>query len=145
VEQQFALAENERAVRVEEFVQEVMNAIGTLANGQEGLLFLPNNHPWQQQATFINNQLKQFYKLKQANRGNNEQIIFAANTLLRLLQRINSGQVSVSALNPQQFVTRVAMIDEIAKHLYFIMHRKLSAPGTISRTPRSTPDVPGMD
>lgn len=121
IEQHFVQKETERTTRVEEFVQETINAIGALANGQEGLLLLPLNHPWQQQAIFINTQLKQFYKLKQANRGNNEQIAFAAETLLRLLQRVSSGQAPVSSLDPRRFTTRVALTDEIAKHLYFLL------------------------
>lgn len=124
IEQRFNQAEAEHTARVEEFVQEIINAIGALANGQEGLMLLPLSHPWQQQATFVNTQLRQFYKLKQGSKGNNEQIAFAAETLLRLLQRINSGQVVVSALDPRQFVTRVPAIDEIAKYLYFMLQGK---------------------
>jgi hypothetical protein len=146
MERYYAQKEIERIAQVEEFVQEAIKAIGALANGQEGLLQLPPNHHWQQQAAFINTQLRQFYKLKQAHRGNSEQIIFAAETLLRLLQRINSGQVAVSALDPRQFVTHVALMDEIAKQLYFIMHRKhaFSAPfgsGAFSR-PLSNSTLP---
>lgn len=138
IERQFTQAEAERSTRVEEFVQETINALGALANGQEGLMLLPPSHPWQQQATFINTQLKQFHKLKQANRGNNEQIIFAAETLLRLLQRITSRQAPVYALDPRQFSTRVALIDEIAKHLYFLLQSRPGATGSPSR-PLDTP------
>ena len=130
VERQFTQREAERSRLVEEFVQETMNAIGALANGQEGLMLLPPSHPWQQQATFINNQLHQFYKLKQANKGNYEQVAFAAEMLLRVLQRINSGQAPVNTLDPRQFVTRVALIDEITKHLYFLLQRSQSSQRT---------------
>jgi hypothetical protein len=145
VERQFTQAEAERSIRVEEFVQETINAISVLANGQEGLMLLPPNHPWQQQAAFINNQFKQFHKLKQANRGNNEQISFAAEALLRLLQRIASGQAPVNALNPQQFVTRVAIVDEIAKYLYFFLQSRQPSPGTGSRPLRNVPGHMGTD
>jgi hypothetical protein len=124
IEQRFNQAEAEHTARVEEFVQEVINAIGALANGQEGLMLLPTGHPWQQQATFINTQLRQFYRLKQGSKGSNEQIAFAAETLLRLLQRMNSGQVLVGALDPRQFTTRVPVIDEIARYLYFMLQGK---------------------
>lgn len=124
VERQFTQREAERSRLVEEFIQEIINAIGALANGQEGLMLLPPNHPWQQQASFINNQLHQFYKLKQGNRGNYEQVAFAAETLLRVLQRINSGQAPITTLDPRQFVTRVALIDEITKHVYFLLLSK---------------------
>lgn len=138
IEQRFNQAEVEYTARVEEFVQEIINAIGALANGQEGLMLLPPGHPWQQQATFINTQLKQFYKLKQGSKVNNEQIAFAAETLLRLLQHINSRQVMVSALDPRQFTTQVPAIDEIAKYLYFMLQGK-QAPVAQTRQPPTGP------
>lgn len=154
IERQFTLAETERSTRVEEFVQETINAISTLANGQEGLMLLPASHPWQQQANFINTQLKQFHRLKQASRGNNEQAIFAVEALYKTLQRINSGQASVSTLDPRQFTTQVLVVDEIAKYLYFMLQGKqapgaMKAPGgSISRPLRNGPGISeqhGMD
>ncbi|MEO7021739.1 MAG: hypothetical protein ABI234_16415 [Ktedonobacteraceae bacterium] len=121
IELYFTQQETERTTRVEEFVQETINAISLLANGQEGMLLLPASHPWQQQAAFINGQFKQFHKLKLANRGNNEQIGFALEALLRLLQRINSGQVPVISLDPRQFKTQIPLVDEMAKYLYFML------------------------
>lgn len=147
-ERYFTQAEAERSAQVEEFVQETINAISALANGQEGLMLLPPEHPWQQQATFINTQLKQFYKLKQANRGNNEQIVFAAETLLRLLQRIGTRQAPLYALDPRQFSTRVALIDEIAKYLYALLQSRPAPARSISRPLRNPPGLanhPGME
>jgi hypothetical protein len=127
LEQYLNQIEAEHAERVKEFMQEAINAIGALANGQEGLLLLPPEHPWQQQATFINTQLKQFHKLKQSSRGNNEQLVFAVETLLRLLQRINNGQSPVSALDPRRFTTQVAVTDEIVKQLCSLLLNKASS------------------
>ena len=121
IELYFTQQETERTTRVEEFVQETIGAIGLLANGQEGLLLLPPHHPWQQQAAFINVQLKQFHKLKQASRGNNEQAGLALEALFRLLQRINSGQAPVSSLDPRQFITQIPVVDEMARYLYFML------------------------
>jgi hypothetical protein len=132
IELYFTQQETERTTRVEEFVQEMINAIGLLANGQEGMLLLSPSHPWYPQATFINGQFKQFHKLKLANRGNSEQVGFALEALLRLLQRINSGQAPVTSLDPRQFQTQVFLVDETAKYLYFMLRGKQApmSPGT---------------
>ncbi len=139
VEQQFAEVEGRRTEQVEEFVQETINAINALANGQEGMLLLSSNHPWQGQANFINQQLKHFFRLKQSSRGPSaEQVSLATEMLLRLLQRINADQASVTALDPRQFNTPVPMINEIAKYLYFMLQGKRApvmqrpSPGSIS-------------
>lgn len=139
LEQYLNEIETEHTARVKEFVQEVINAMGALANGQEGLLLLPLHHPWQQQATFINTQLKQFHKLKQANRGNNEQLLFAAETLLRLLQRVNTGQSPVSELDPRRFTTHIAVTDEITRQIYSLLQEK---PAFRQPTNHSLPSLP---
>lgn len=124
IEQYFTRQESERTTRVEEFVQETINAIIALANGQEGLLLLSPNHPWQQQATFINTQLKQFHRLKQTSRTNNEQIAQATEMLLKLLQGINVGQQPLSRLDPRQFRTPIPLVNEISRYLYFMLQGK---------------------
>jgi hypothetical protein len=124
VKQQFVEMEAARTRQVEDFVQETINAINALANGQEGLLLLPAGHPWYPQALFINAQLKQFYKLKQANKGDNEHIAYAAEILLTLLQRNSQKQALISALDPRQFSTPVPVINEIAKCLYQLLQNE---------------------
>lgn len=136
IEQYFTQQEIERTTLVEEFVQEIINALGALANGQEGLLLLSPNHPWQSQAMFINNQLKQFHRLKQTSRGSNEQVHFAAEALLKLLMRMNGGQINVSGLDPRQFTTQIPVVNEIARYLYFMLQHK-QVP--TSRTSQSRP------
>jgi hypothetical protein len=121
IELRFVEAEAARAEQVEEFVQEMIKAISMLANGQEGVIWLSTSHPWQHQATFINRQLKQFYKLKQANRGENEHIAYAAEMLLLMVQRISRGQSLVNELAPGQFSTQVPVVNEIARHLYVLL------------------------
>lgn len=133
LEQFFNQAEVERKARVEEFVQEVINALRSLANSQEGMIVLSPNHPLHQQAMFINNQLRQFYRLKQGGL-NNEQTAYAAKMLLTMLQRINSGQGMVSALDPRLFRTQVPMIDEISWHLYFMLQGKYAPAPTRNST-----------
>lgn len=124
LEQYLSQLEAEHTASVKEFVQEIINALSALANGQEGLLLLPSNHPWQQQAIFINTQLKQFYRLKQAYRGNPDQWQFASETLLRLLKRIYAGQSPINSLDPRRFSTHVPVIDEITRYIYvFLLER----------------------
>ncbi|HEX7733862.1 MAG TPA: hypothetical protein VF458_03340 [Ktedonobacteraceae bacterium] len=127
LEQYLSQVEAEHTERVKEFVQEIINAISTQANGHEGLLLLPPGHPWEAQAAFINTQLRQFHKLKQSNRGANNQLLFSAETLLRLLQHIQTGQAPLSALDPRRFTTQVPVTDEIAKYIYFMLHQALQA------------------
>lgn len=105
-------------------------AIRTLANGQEGLIWLSASHPWQQQATFINRQLKQFYKLKQANRGENEHIAYAAEMLLLMVQRISIGQSLINELAPGRFSSHVPVVNEIAGFLYVLLQGKQGAPAS---------------
>ncbi|HEY3991494.1 MAG TPA: hypothetical protein VGM01_01325 [Ktedonobacteraceae bacterium] len=147
LEQYLNQVETEHTARVKEFVQEVINAMGALANGQEGLLLLPPHHPWQQQATFINTQLKQFHKLKQANRGNNEQLLFAAETLLRLLQRVNTGQSPVSELDPRHFTTHLAVTDEITRQIYslFLLQEKQAFRQQTNHSLPSLPRQPAQE
>lgn len=121
IELRFTQAETERTARVEEFVQEIMNALSALANGQEGFIVLLDQHPLHQQAIFINNQLRQFYRLKQGNNAVNEQTVYSARMLLTLLQRINSGQSMPSGLDPRQFTTQTPVINEMAWYLYFML------------------------
>ena len=124
IEQQFAEAEAARTAQVEEFVQEMIRAITMLANGQEGLMLLPANHPLQRQAGFINVQLRQFYRLKRASQADNEQIAHAAQMLLIMLQRISRGQPLVNELAPGQFSTPVPVINEIARCIYLILQTR---------------------
>jgi hypothetical protein len=124
LEQRFKEAEAERTVLIEEFVRSIIAAVEDLANGKEGMVFLPFQHPLQQQATFINTQLKQFHKLKQANSLTNEQTNYAAKMLLTMLQRINSDQGTIAGLDPRQFSTQVPIIDEIATYLFFFVQGK---------------------
>lgn len=147
LEQYLSQVEAEHTERVKEFVQETINAISAQANGQEGLLLLPPGHPWEQQATFINTQLKQFHKLKQVSRGPNNQFLFASETLLRLLQRIQSNQSPVSALDPRRFTTQVPVIDEIAKYIYFLFHAQYlqqESPAPERKMRRSFYNLPGQ-
>lgn len=144
LEQYFNQIEAERTAQVEEFVQEIIRAISALANGQEGLLLLPTGHPWQQQAVFINTQLRQFYKLKQANRGDNDQLVFAMETLLRVLQRFRDRQSLLSALEPRQFTTQVPLVDEIARHIYLLLQER-SGPAQNSFLGRTRPSLRRFD
>jgi hypothetical protein len=132
--------EAEHTASVKEFVQEIINALSALANGQEGLLLLPPSHPWQQQAIFINTQLKQFYKLKQVYRGNPDQWLFASETLLRLLQRIHAGQSPISALDPRRFTTQVPVIDEISRQVYALLLDQQTGERPVPRPPFFPPD-----
>jgi hypothetical protein len=135
IEQHFAEAEIARTKQVEEFVQEMISAISALANGQEGLMLLSASHPWQQQATFINMQLKQFYRLKQANRGDNEQIAHAAEMLLIMVQRISRGQSAISDLAPGRFSTQVPVVNEIAGYFHMLLQgRQGAAQPPVQRT-----------
>jgi len=134
VEQQFSEAEGRRTEQVEEFVQETINALNALANGQEGIMLLSSDHPWQPQAIFINQQLKQFFKLKQANKGNNDQAVLASELLLRALQRMNNDQAQLSILDPRQFKTPVPLINEIARYLYFMLQGRHVPPAPMQRT-----------
>jgi hypothetical protein len=140
MEQRFAEAEARQADEVRAFVQETINAIGALANGQEGLVLLPPDHPLHKQAMFINGQLKQFYKLKQASKTIGDQTAPAAALLLNLLQRMNAGQAYISLLDPRQFSTRVAVIDEIAGYLYYMLQGK-PVPPSYSGPLRSQPHL----
>jgi hypothetical protein len=124
LEHYFIEQENDRVARAEEFVAATIKAINLLANGQEGLVELASTHPWQQQAQFINTQLKQFHKLKQANRGNVEYIAEAAELLYVLLQRIQSGQITSEKLGPKQFYTQVPIMNEIARLLAVMLQEK---------------------
>lgn len=132
IELYFTQQESERTTRVEEFVQEMIRAISALANGQEGMMLLPGNHPWQQQAIFINTQLRQFHRLKQANRGDLEMLYFSLDSLARQLQLINGGQASVANLDQHHFRTQIPLINEIARYLFFMLQGK-RAPVTSSR------------
>lgn len=153
IERHFAEADAARTEQVEEFVREIITAIRTLANGQEGLIWLSASHPWQQQATFINMQLKQFSKLKRANRGENEHIAHAAEMLLLMVQRISRGRSLVNELAPGRFSTQVPVVNEIAGLLYVLLQGKQGAPApapaqqapsarSISRPLRVTRPVP---
>ena len=124
LEQRFKESEAEYARLIEEFIRNMITAVGALANGQEGMVLLPPDHPLQQQAVFVNTQLKQFYKLKQSNSISNEQALHAAKILLTMLQRINNDQVMINGLDPRQFTTQVPVIDEIAMYIYFFVHGK---------------------
>lgn len=139
IEQHFAEAEVARTKQVEEFVQEMIKAISALANGQEGLMWLSTSHPWQQQATFINMQLKQFYRLKQANRGDNEQIAHAAEMLLTMVQRISKGQSTVNGLAPGRFSTQVPVVNEIAGYFYMLLQGRQGAPAPAQQAPFTRP------
>ncbi len=134
IEQYFSQQEKERSLRVEEFVQETINAISALANGQEGLLLLSPTHPWQEQATFINTQLKQFHRLKQTSRGNNDQIAQAMESLLKTVQRVNSGQAVAAVLDPRQFRTPVPQVNELARYLYYMLQGR-AAPVVLPSRP----------
>ncbi|GLV56795.1 hypothetical protein KDH_36340 [Dictyobacter sp. S3.2.2.5] len=122
LEQRFKESEAEHARLIEEFIRNVITAVEALANGQEGTVQLPPNHPLQGQAAFVNTQLKQFYRLKQSNSIANEQALHAARILLTMLQRINNDQVMINGLDPRQFTTQVPVIDEIARYLYYFLH-----------------------
>ncbi|GHO83182.1 hypothetical protein [Dictyobacter formicarum] len=124
LEQRFKESEAEHARIIEEFIRKMITAVEALANGHEGMVILPPEHPLQAQATFVNTQLKQFYKLKQSNSITNEQTLHAARILLTMLQRINSNQMMINGLDPRQFTTQVPVIDEIAMYLYFFLHGK---------------------
>jgi hypothetical protein len=124
LEQRFQEAEVARTILIEEFVHSIIISIEALANGQEGIVLLPSRHPFQQQATFINTQLKHFYKLKQSHNVTNEQTNYAARMLLMLLQHLNSNQGTISVLDPQHFSTQVPVIDEIATYLFFFLQGK---------------------
>ena len=128
IELHFAEAEAARTEQVEEFVREMIKAIRTLANGQEGLIWLSASHPWQQQATFINMQLKHFYKLKRSTRGENEHIAHAAKMLLLMVQRVSLGQLLIDDLAPGRFSTQVPVVNEIAGYLYVLLQGKQGAP-----------------
>jgi hypothetical protein len=124
LEQRFKESESEHTKLIEEFIHHTIVAVESLANGQEGMMQLPLGHPLQEQAMFVNTQLKQFYKLKQSNSITNEQTLHAAKILLTMLQRINSNQVMINGLDPRQFTTQVPVVDEIATYLYFFLHGK---------------------
>jgi hypothetical protein len=141
MEQHFAEIEARQADEVRAFIQEIINAIGMLANGQEGLVLLPLDHPFYKQAMFINGQLKQFHKLKQANKGIGDKTAPAAGLLLNLLQRMNAGQANISMLDPQHFSTQVVVIDEIAGYLYYMLQGK-RVPPMYSEARKSRPHVP---
>lgn len=124
LEQRFKEFEAEYTRLIEEFIRNTVAAVEALANGQEGMVQLPPEHPLQEQAMFVNTQLKRFYKLKQSNSITNEQTLHAAKILLTMLQRINSDQMMINGLDPRQFTTQVPVIDEIATYLYFFMYGK---------------------
>ncbi len=141
MEQLFAEAEARQADEVRVFIQETINAISALANGQEGLVLLPPDHPFHKQAIFINGQLKQFHKLKQASKTAHDQTAPAAALLLNLLQRMNAGQATLAMLEPGRFATQVAVIDEIAGYLYYMLQgRRVPLPQ--SGPLRSPPHFP---
>ena len=142
LEQYLNQVETEHTTRVKEFVQETIKAIGAQANGQEGLLLLPPGHPWQQQATFINTQLKQFHRLKLANRVNDRQLIAGAEALLRLLQRINNGQAPLNSLDPRRFTTQVPLTDEIARQVYLLLQEKQAFDQKLSHSLRRVSGKP---
>ena len=137
LEQRFQEAEVARTVLIEEFVRSIIISIEALANGQEGIVQLPSSHPFQQQAAFINTQLKHFYKLKQSHNLTNEQTNYAAKMLLTMLQRINNNQGTISAFDPLHFSTQVPVIDEIATYLFFFLQGKYvpAAFITVQRSP----------
>ncbi len=141
IEQRFAEAAARQADEVRMFAQETVNAVSALANGQEGLVLLPPDHPLHQQAMFINGQLKQYHKLKQANKAIGDHITPAAGLLLNLLQRMNAGQAHISLLDPRRFSTQVAIIDEMAGYLYYMLQGKRVPPGQ-SGSLRSRPYFP---
>ena len=108
-----------------DFVQGTINAVAAIANGQEARVQLPLNHSFTTQATFVNTQLHQFYKMKQAAaKGNNEQVEIAVGYLLKILQGLHDGRVTLKLLDPSQFSSHVPEIDEIAKLLYFMLQGK---------------------
>ena len=123
-EQRFAEAEAAWAREVSFFVQRMIEALSALANGREGLVILPADHPLHEQATFINAQLKQFHRLKQASKTHDEQVAPAAGRLLSVLQRMNDGQATINWLDPRQFSTQVPLVDEMARYLYFMLQGK---------------------
>ncbi|HEY0756538.1 MAG TPA: hypothetical protein VGD98_21475 [Ktedonobacteraceae bacterium] len=145
LEQYLNQIETEHAARAREFVQETINAIGALANGQEGLLILPPGHPWEQQVIFINTQLKQFHKLKQAHRGSYQQILVATEMLSRQLQSIHSGQAPLSVLDPRRFTTRLSVTDEIARYVYFILREQLATERGFTRSAYKLPGKPALE
>jgi hypothetical protein len=132
-EQRFAEAEAAWSREVSIFVQKAIDAISALANGQEGLVALPANHPLHEQATFINAQLKQFYRLKQASNVHNDQLAPAVGLLLSILQRMNDGRATISWLDPRQFSTQVPLVDEMAKYLYYMLQGKPVPPAQATR------------
>ncbi|GHO46840.1 hypothetical protein [Ktedonospora formicarum] len=134
IEQRFSMVEAERKAQVEEFVQEIINALRLLANSQEGLVVLSPNHPLHQQGMFINNQLKQFYRLKQSGGVTNEQTAYAAKILLTMLQRVNTGHMKPSGLDPRVFATQVPIIDTISWYLYHMLQGKY-APAVSPNSP----------
>ncbi|GCE45996.1 hypothetical protein EI42_01291 [Thermosporothrix hazakensis] len=121
LEHEMKQAEARRAEEIEVFVQSTIRALRFLANGQEGLVMLPPGHPLQEQATFLNAQLKQFYLLKQESKGPHRQVMLAAELLLRRLRAIGMQQMSVNALDPRHFSTHVTIIDELASAIYILL------------------------
>ena len=118
-----------------DFVQGTIRAVAALANGQEAHVFLPPNHSFATQAAFVNTQLRQFYKMKQgAAKGDGQQVEIAAGYLLKILQGMHDGRLSIKVLDPSLFSSQVPEIDEIAKYLYFMLQGKRIPPSKVPDT-----------
>lgn len=113
-----------------DFVQEIVKAVAAIANGQEARVHLPPDHSFTTQANFVNTQLHQFYKMKQAasKKGNHAQTEIAISYLLKVLQALHDGRITIKLLSPEQFSSQVPEIDEIAKYLYFMLQGKRIPP-----------------
>jgi hypothetical protein len=119
-----------------DFVQGTIRAVAAIANGQETQVRLPPDHSFNTQANFVNTQLHQFYKMKlAAAKGNTGQVTIAINYLLKILQGLHDGRVTIKLLSPDQFSSHVPEVDEIAKYLYFMLQDKRipSSSGTTSK------------
>lgn len=124
LQQEIAEVKTRWSGEANDFVQGVIKAVASLANGQEGQISLPPGHSFSEQATFLNTQLRQFYRIKQKKvSGNNEQIEIAATYLLRILSGLYNGKITLNGLDPNKFSTNVPVIDEIAKYLYVMLQK----------------------
>lgn len=145
MQQYFSQIEAERTKQVEEFVQAAIRALSALANGQKGLVLLPADHPWRQQAIFINNQFCQFYKLKQQRQDDSQEVILATQRLLRVLKLFGKERrVLLNMLHPHHFTTHDSLIDEIAHQIYLLMREDaLSSRGSGLTTAKILPNSSG--
>ncbi len=125
-----------------DFVQGTIKAVAALANGREAQVSLPPNHSFATQAAFVNTQLHQFYKMKQAAaKGNSEQVEIAISHLLRILRGLHDGRVTVKLLEPSQFSSQIPEVDDIAKYLYFMLQGKRIPVSTVSKGSNRKPEA----